>query len=327
MPPESTPLLSVRNLTVDFLSADGRTRAVAGVSFDLAAGESVALVGESGAGKSITALSIMRLISARQGTVTGEVRFKGEDVLGLDDARVRALRGREMAMIFQDPTAALNPVLTVVRQVREVYQTHLGVKRSHAEDLAVEALRSVGITDGDVRRRYPHHYSGGMRQRVMIAMAIAAGPSLLIADEPTTALDVTVQAQILELLTDLVQRRRIALLMIGHDLGVVAGMTQRVLVMYAGRIVEAAPTDELFATPRHPYTVGLLRSVPRLDRPRTDRMHAIPGSAVAAHGCAFASRCALATDRCRVETPALQEVSPVHSSACWHWPRAGWEPS
>ena len=311
-------LLEVRDLGVQFATPGGTVHAVDGVSFTMAAGEAVGLVGESGSGKSATALSLAGLLGPA--SVRGTVRFAGRELLGLDAATLRTIRGGELATIFQDPATSLNPVMDVVGQVAEMFRTHQRLDRSGARARAIETLRTVGV--GDSAGRYPHQLSGGMRQRVMIAMAVACEPRLLVADEPTTALDVTVQAQILQLVADLVRRRATSLLLISHDLGVIAGMTSRVMVMYAGQIMESAPTDRLFAAPRHPYTIGLLESVPRLDQPPARRLAAVAGepphSAGRAQGCPFAPRCPRASTRCVTEPPRLEPIGDGQFSACWH---------
>ena len=293
----AAPLLEVRDLTVTFASRGRRpVRAVDGVSFDVAAGATVGIVGESGSGKSVTSLAALGLLPRRGVQVSGSVRFDGEDLLHMPDEELRRVRGREIAMVFQDPMSSLNPVLTIGRQVTEILERHRGLSGQGARDRAAELLASVGIGDATRRlRTYPHQLSGGMRQRVMIAMALACEPRLLIADEPTTALDVTISAQILELLRELVVGSQTALVLITHDLGVVAGLCDQVHVMYSGRIVESAPRRPLFAAPQHPYTTGLLASVPRLDQPRGVPLLPIPGSPSDtlpwAEGCAFAPRC------------------------------------
>jgi len=317
-------LLDVRNLSTQFATRGGVVRAVDDVSWDVQEGETVALVGESGCGKSVSALSIMRLVSQPAGRVVGgQVMFKGRDLLTLDEEAMRRVRGREIAMIFQEPMTSLNPVLSIGRQLTEGLEIHLGKTPEQARVRAGELLAMVGISDPERRLpQYPHQFSGGMRQRMMIAMALACEPSLILADEPTTALDVTIQAQILELLRELTRRMGVALLLITHNLGVVARYADRVNVMYAGRIVERAPARALYATPRHPYTAGLLRSVPRLDEPRRPRLAALEGRAPdlaqAAPGCAFAPRCAFRVARCTLERPALEPVgADDHHSACW----------
>jgi len=318
----SERLLQVEGLRTVFRGARGPVAAVNGVSFDIAAGETVGVVGESGSGKSVTALSLMRLIPDPPGCIVGgSVRFKGRDVLALNGRDLRRLRGKEVAMIFQDPMTSLNPMVRVERQMTEGIRLHLGLDRRAARDRAVEMLRLVGIPAAERRiRDYPHQFSGGMRQRVVIAIALSCNPSLLLADEPTTALDVTIQAQILELMRGLTRELNTAVMLITHDLGVVAGMCERILVMYGGSIVEEASRRDTFYHPRHPYTIGLLRSVPRLDRPRAERLEQIeglpPDLSRLPSGCAFHTRCPFATERCRQETPLLREVGPGHRVAC-----------
>ncbi len=319
------PLLEVRNLRTQFFTQDGVVKAVDGVSFRLMSGETLGLVGESGCGKSITALSIMRLIPSPPGKiVSGEILFEGEDILKMSDDEVRSIRGRKIAMIFQDPMTSLNPVLTINRQISEALELHLGMSKQQARQRAIELLKMVGIPNAEQRvDQYPHQFSGGMRQRVMIAMALSCNPSLLIADEPTTALDVTIQAQILDLIRTLQREHNTALILITHDLGVVAGMTDRIHVMYAGHIVETAPTEELFENPKHPYTVGLLNSIPRLDAPRKERLNPIrglpPDLIDLPDMCPFVPRCDFAREKCSEKNPPLFEVNPVHRSACWYW--------
>jgi oligopeptide/dipeptide ABC transporter ATP-binding protein len=328
MPPPMSVLLDVRDLHTQFTTSAGVVRAVAGVSWDVQAGETVALVGESGCGKSVSALSVMRLVAAPAGrVVSGQILFKGRDLLALSEDEMRRVRGREIGMVFQEPMTSLNPVLTVNRQLTETLEIHLGMSPAQARARAVSILGMVGIADGERRlRQYPHQFSGGMRQRLMIAMAMSCDPALILADEPTTALDVTIQAQILELLKDVSRRNGVAMLMITHNLGVVARYADRVNVMYAGRIIERSTAADLYARPRHPYTLGLLRSVPRLDEPRREKLAPIPGQPPdltrLGPGCAFAPRCAWAIDRCRVERPELEpvsgsHVSANHVSACW----------
>ncbi len=318
----SERLLQVEGLRTVFRGARGPVAAVNGVSFDIAAGETVGVVGESGSGKSVTALSLMRLIPDPPGRIVGgSVRFKGRDVLALNGRDLRRLRGKEVAMIFQDPMTSLNPMVRVERQMTEGIRLHLGLSKRAARDRAVEMLRLVGIPAAERRiRDYPHQFSGGMRQRVVIAIALSCNPSLLLADEPTTALDVTIQAQILELMRGLTRELNTAVMLITHDLGVVAGMCERILVMYGGSIVEEASRRDTFYHPRHPYTIGLLRSVPRLDRPRAERLEQIeglpPDLSRLPSGCAFHTRCPFATERCRQETPLLREVGPGHRVAC-----------
>jgi len=316
-------LLDVRDLRTHFHTSAGVIRAVDGVSWDVRKGETVALVGESGCGKSVSALSVMRLVSAPAGRIVdGEILFKGRNLLALSEEEMRRVRGREIGMIFQEPMTSLNPVLTIGRQLTETVETHLAMTSAQAQARAVELLSLVGIPEGARRlRQFPHQFSGGMRQRIMIAMALACDPALVLADEPTTALDVTIQAQILELMKSLSRRLGAAIMMITHNLGVVARYADRVNVMYAGKIVERATAREIYANPRHPYTLGLLRSVPRLDEPRRAKLQPIPGqppdlSRLPA-GCSFAPRCAYAIDRCRVEEPGLDPVAADHLSACW----------
>jgi len=321
------PLLDVRDLQTQFSTSGGVVRAVDGVSWDVRAGETVALVGESGCGKSVSALSVMRLVSAPAGRIVGgEVRFKGRDLLGLSDEEMRKIRGRDIAMIFQEPMTSLNPVLTIGRQLTESLEIHLGMTAEQARARAGEILGLVGIADADRRlRQYPHQFSGGMRQRIMIAMALSCNPALILADEPTTALDVTIQAQILELLKSLSRKLGAAMLIITHNLGVVARYADRVNVMYAGRIVERGTAREIYANPRHPYTLGLLRSVPRLDEPRRAKLDPIPGQPPdltrLPAGCAFAPRCSFAVERCRRDRPELELVAADHTAACWEWMR------
>ncbi|MBL8699105.1 MAG: ABC transporter ATP-binding protein [Alphaproteobacteria bacterium] len=326
------PLLELENLRTWFYTREGVVRAVDGVSFTIAAGETLAVVGESGCGKSVTAQSILRLLpSPPARIVEGAIRFEGRDLLGLDDRAMRDVRGNRIAMIFQEPMTSLNPVLTVGHQIAESLVRHQGLSRSAGETRAVEMLRLVNIAEPERRvHEYPHQLSGGMRQRVMIAMALACNPKLLIADEPTTALDVTIQAQILDLMRELKNKVGAAIMLITHDLGVVAEMAERVVVMYAGRKVEEAPVEELFERPLHPYTRGLLGSMPKLGasatRTAVERLNEIPGVVPslrdAIPGCAFAPRCPLATDRCGREQPALETKSPRHHVACFEAGRA-----
>jgi oligopeptide transport system ATP-binding protein len=316
-------LLEVKNLNTTFRTSAGLVRAVDGVSWDIQEGETVALVGESGCGKSVSALSVMRLVAEPAGRVeSGEVLFKGRDLLKLSDEEMRSVRGREIAMIFQEPMTSLNPVLTIGRQLTEGLEIHLKMSPAEAQARAVELLGMVGIPDPARRlAQYPHHFSGGMRQRMMIAMALACNPSLILADEPTTALDVTIQAQILELMKELARRLGVAMLIITHNLGVVARYADRVNVMYAGRIIERASAVELYANPRHPYTLGLLRSVPRLDEPRRARLDPIQGQPPdltrLPRGCAFAPRCAYRVERCGEAAPPLETLTAGHLAACW----------
>jgi oligopeptide/dipeptide ABC transporter ATP-binding protein len=317
-------LLEVRNLRTTFTTAAGPVRAVDGVSWDIAEGETVALVGESGCGKSVSALSIMRLVAEPAGRIeAGEILYKGRDLLKLSEGEMQHVRGREIAMVFQEPMTSLNPVLSIGRQLTEGLEIHMNMAPPQARARAVELLGMVGIPDPERRlAQYPHHFSGGMRQRMMIAMALACNPSLILADEPTTALDVTIQAQILELMRDLARRLRVAMLIITHNLGVVARYADRVNVMYAGRIVERGSARELYGTPRHPYTLGLLRSVPRLDEPRRARLDPIDGQPPdltrLPRGCAFMPRCAFRVERCEAEVPPLRPLGTSgRLSACW----------
>ena len=317
-------LLDVQELRTSFKSASGLVRAVDGVSWDIQEGETVALVGESGCGKSVSALSVMRLIAEPAGHIDGgRILFKGRDLLALREEEMRGVRGREIGMIFQEPMTSLNPVLTIGRQLTEGLEIHLKMKPAQAQARAVELLGLVGIADPERRLdQYPHHFSGVMRQRMMIAMALACNPSLILADEPTTALDVTIQAQILELMRSLSKRLGVAMLIITHNLGVVARYADRVNVMYAGRIIERATAAELYANPRHPYTLGLLRSVPRLDEPRRARLDPIDGQppdlSRLPPGCAFAPRCGFRVARCEQEAPALSSAGAGgHVAACW----------
>ena len=319
-------LLDVQGLKTYFFTRDGVVRAVDGLSFSVARGETLAIVGESGCGKSVTSLSILRLIASPPGrTVEGSVVFEGRDLLELSEPEMRKVRGDAISMIFQEPMTSLNPVLTIGRQIAEVLTLHRGLAREDAMRRAIEMLKLVRIPEPEQRvTEYPHQLSGGMRQRVMIAMALACEPRLLIADEPTTALDVTIQAQILDLMRELKERTGAAIVLITHDLGVVAEMAQRVVVMYAGRKVEEGPVEALFAHPRHPYTRGLLDSIPKLGaaslgvRTRlTEIAGTVPSLSEAIPGCAFAPRCAYATARCQTEYPPLEEKAPGHSAACW----------
>ena len=317
-------LLEVRDLQTHFQTRGGVVRAVEGVSWDVAEGETVALVGESGCGKSVSALSIMRLVAPPAGRIVGgQILFKGRDLLTLSEDEMRRIRGREIGMIFQEPMTSLNPVLTIGRQLTEGLEIHLGMSTTQSKDRAVEMLGMVGIPDGARRlSQYPHQFSGGMRQRMMIAMALACNPKLVLADEPTTALDVTIQAQILELMKGLSRRLGAAMLIITHNLGVVARYADRVNVMYAGRIIERGTARELYGNPSHPYTLGLLRSVPRLDEPRRARLAPIDGQPPdltrLPAGCAFAPRCAFRVERCAHEVPSLTPVGTAgHVSACW----------
>ena len=315
-------ILSVKGLKTYFHTEDGVVKAVDGVTFELQKGETLGIVGESGSGKSVANLSVMRLIQEPPGEiVAGEIIFDGTDVRGLSINDVRKIRGRRIAMIFQDPMTSLNPFLKISKQLTEVTQLHLGHTKQQARDHAIKMLKLVGISDAEERiDSYPHEFSGGMRQRVMIAMALSCDPELLIADEPTTALDVTIQAQILELIKDLKARMGTSVILITHDLGVVAGMTDKIIVMYAGKVFEQAPTRELFATPANPYTKGLLKSVPDPAHEQGKDLYQIPGLPPdVAHlppGCPFAPRCDRAADICRNEFPPFVEINENHHSLC-----------
>jgi peptide/nickel transport system ATP-binding protein len=332
-PTKTDTLLSVRDLVVEFGTKGQKPfRAVDGVSFDVRPGQTIGLVGESGCGKSVTSLAIMGLLPKRGNKVAGSAKYDGTDLLTLDDREMRDRRGRDIAMIFQDPLSSLNPVVSIGIQVAEVLQRHRGMNKSAAMAESRDLLDKVGIPDPNRRlKEYPHQLSGGMRQRALIAMALACKPRLLIADEPTTALDVTIQAQILNLLKELVVDSGTALIMITHDLGVVAGLCDEVNVLYGGRIVETASRHEIFASPRHPYTNGLLGSIPRLDGSRSEQLTAIPGSVADnipwTSGCAFAPRCSRAIDACRAETPALKQDDVSiedHTLRCHNpWPTGG----
>jgi len=318
-------MLDVENLEVSFRTRAGRVQAVNGVSFSVEAGETVGLVGESGSGKSVTSLALMGIVPGRHTEVTASrLTLDGVELLKLKESELRRSRGRDLAMIFQNPTSSLNPVIKISKQITEALQAHEQIGRRAAGRRAVELLAQVGIPDPErVLESYPHRLSGGMCQRVMIAIALALEPKLLIADEPTTALDVTIQAQVLEVMRELTRRSGTAVILITHDLGVVAAMAQRVNVMYAGRVVETGPTSEIFAQPRHPYTVGLLKSIARPDRDAGVGLAAIPGQPPDAHalppGCAFAARCAWRLERCTTERPELRADSgadPRHQFAC-----------
>jgi oligopeptide transport system ATP-binding protein len=323
-------LLEVQDLQVQFGGGDRVVRAVDGVSLRVERGETLGIVGESGSGKSVSALAILRLVPTPPGRIAGgSVRFAGEDLLQLPIERMRRIRGREIAMIFQDPMTSLNPVLTIGRQIGEVLELHLGLDADAARKRTIELLELVGIPSAAARiGDFPHHFSGGMRQRVMIAMAIACKPKLLIADEPTTALDVTIQAQILDLLRGLQRELGMAMIVITHDLGVVAGMADRVNVMYAGRVVEEGTAETIFADPRMPYTIGLLQSVPRADDFGQRRLTPIAGVPPEPFGitdrCRFAPRCAHVEPACRAAAPVLREIAPAHRVACRRELRAPW---
>ncbi|MCA9832564.1 MAG: ABC transporter ATP-binding protein [Thermomicrobiales bacterium] len=319
------PLLEVKNLQTQFFTQDGVVRAVDNVSFYIKPGETLGVVGESGSGKSITGLSLMRLIPSPPGKIVqGEVIFQGKDVLKMSDEQVRNIRGNDIAMIFQDPMTSLNPVLTINRQISESLMLHMKMNKEQAKNRAIELLKMVGIPNAEARvDQYPHQFSGGMRQRVMIAMALSCNPKLLIADEPTTALDVTIQAQILDLMRNLQSETGAGVMMITHSMGVVAGMADRVQVMYAGHIVETATTEEIFANPRHPYTIGLMKSIPRLDARTKEKLQPIrglpPDLIDLPDMCPFVPRCNYAREQCEQKNPPLMEVSPGHLSACWFY--------
>ncbi len=321
-------LLEVEQLQTHFRTPDGVLRAVDGLSLKIEAGQTLAIVGESGCGKSVTAMSILRLIPEPPGRIAGAIRFQGRNLLEISQRELRAIRGNEISMIFQEPMTSLNPVLTVGRQIRETLRLHQGLSRNAAQERALEMLTLVGIPEPKRRlSEYPHQLSGGMRQRVMIAIALACNPKLLIADEPTTALDVTIQAQILDLMRELKQRVGAAIMLITHDLGVVAEVADQVVVMYAGRKVEEASVGNLFRAPRHPYTQGLLGAVPKLGSSLTGtetRLAEIPGLVPSLkqriEGCVFAGRCSKATDVCRSIAPALEEKAAQHFAACHYAP-------
>jgi oligopeptide transport system ATP-binding protein len=322
-------LLQVTDLKTYFFTDDGVVKAVDGISYDVQTGEIVGLVGESGCGKSVSALSILRLIQDPPGKIVGgEIIFEGEDLLKSDEEEVRHIRGNRIAMIFQEPMTSLNPVLTIGRQITESLELHLKMDRAGATKRAIELMEMVGIPEAKARiADYPHQFSGGMRQRAMIAMALSCNPRLLLADEPTTALDVTIQAQILELLTRLTRELGTAVVIITHNLGVVARYADRVNVMYAGKIVESAVARELYGNPHHPYTLGLLKSVPRLDQARKAKLEPIEGFPPdlihMPEGCAFRPRCKFAVAKCEEEAPPLMRVTGEHHSACWEWHNVG----
>ena len=316
-------LLEINDLATHFFTQEGVVKAVDGVSYELEEGEVLGVVGESGCGKSVSALSIMRLVANPPGrTVRGEVIFEGEDLLKMDDAEMRNVRGNKIAMVFQEPMTSLNPVLTIGRQLTETLELHLGMTKDQSRSRASELLQRVGIPDAESRLKdYPHQFSGGMRQRVMIAMALSCDPRLIIADEPTTALDVTIQAQILELMQDLASDFGTAMIIITHNLGVVARYAHRVIVMYAGKIIETGDSREIYHDPKHPYTLGLLASVPRLDETERTRLEAIeglpPNLVNMPAGCSFAPRCRFAIEQCIEEAPTLEDTGDGHTAACW----------
>ena len=316
-------LLEVRNLTTRFFTQEGVVQAVNGISYEIDEGETLGVVGESGCGKSVSALSLMRLIPNPPGKIVdGEIVFQGEDLMKLSDEDVRHIRGKEIAMIFQEPMTSLNPVLTIGQQLGEALQLHMDMDKGQARQRSAELLEMVGIPDALNRLDdYPHQFSGGMRQRVMIAMGLSCNPKLLLADEPTTALDVTIQAQILEIMKDTCERLGTAIILITHNLGVVARYADRVIVMYAGRIVEEATADEIYANPKHPYTIGLLRSIPRLDEALKEKLIPIEGLPPdlidPPERCPFMPRCAWAEDKCGEAIPPLEVISEGHKTACW----------
>ncbi|OKI69437.1 ABC transporter ATP-binding protein [Streptomyces sp. MJM1172] len=317
-------LLEVRDLHVEFRTRDGVAKAVNGVNYSVAEGETLAVLGESGSGKSVTAQAVMGILDTPPGRIAGgEILFKGKDLLKMKEDERRKIRGAGMAMIFQDALSSLNPVLSVGAQLGEMYEVHRGMSRKAARAKAVELMERVRIPAARERvGDYPHQFSGGMRQRIMIAMALALEPSLIIADEPTTALDVTVQAQVMDLLAELQRELNMGLILITHDLGVVADVADKIAVMYAGRIVESAPVHEIYAAPAHPYTRGLLDSIPRLDQ-KGQELYAIkglpPNLLAIPPGCAFNPRCPMARAACRAEVPPLAEVAPDRASACFFW--------
>ncbi len=316
-------LLEVKDLRTYFYTYEGVVKAVDGVSYELEEGETLGLVGESGCGKSVSALSVMRLIPDPPGKiVAGEIQFENEDILKVDMDDMRRIRGGKISMVFQEPMTSLNPVLTVEKQLTETLELHMGMTKGEARREGVDLLARVGIPDPESRiKQYPHQFSGGMRQRVMIAMALSCNPRLIIADEPTTALDVTIQAQILELMKSLTTEFGVALIVITHNLGVVARYADRMNIMYAGKIIERGSAAEIYANPRHPYTIGLLHSVPRLDQPRREKLDPIEGQPPdlinVPEGCSFRARCRWAIDKCAIEAPPLMPTSDGHWSACW----------
>jgi oligopeptide transport system ATP-binding protein len=327
----AVPLLSVEDLRVQFWTSRGTIHAVNGVSFDIAPGETLGIVGESGCGKSVTSLALLGILPRAGRITSGRALFDGRDLVQMSDRALRGVRGKDIAMIFQDPMTSLNPVLTIGRQIREALQTHFGLDRGEAEARAAELIDRVGIPSAKARLKdYPHQFSGGMRQRAMIAMALACKPRLLIADEPTTALDVTIQAQILDLLRQLVREENTALVLITHDLGVVAGMCERVNVMYGGMFMETGSAGQVFAHPRHPYTVGLLQSIPRLDATRRAALRPIEGRPrdmlSPPSACPFQPRCRYEVEQSRRQVPELRPVAEGHLVACFNpVPAEEWE--
>ena len=322
-------ILDVQGLETRFRTDEGTVHAINGVSFTIDEGETVGIVGESGCGKSVTMLSVLRLIPTPPGKITaGTAEFHGQDLLKMKDEEIRHVRGAQISMIFQDPMTSLNPVLTVGKQLTEPMLLHLGMTQQQANNRAVELLEMVGIPGAKERLAdYPHQFSGGMRQRVMIAMALSCNPQILIADEPTTALDVTIQAQFIELVKRLQENLGMAIIWITHDLGVIAGLAQRMMVMYGGFFIEEANVKDLYANPQHPYTIGLLGSLPRLDGKHSERLVSIDGLPPVLYeeprSCPFAPRCKFAIERCSQENPKLEEVSPKHRVACWVDTRTG----
>ncbi len=322
-------ILNVQDLETQFRTDEGTVHAINGVSFTINEGETVGIVGESGCGKSVTMLSVLRLIPTPPGKITGgTAEFHGQDLLKMEDEEIRHVRGAQISMIFQDPMTSLNPVLTVGKQLTEPMLLHLGMTKQQANNRAVELLEMVGIPGARERLEdYPHQFSGGMRQRVMIAMALSCNPQILIADEPTTALDVTIQAQFIELVKRLQENLGMAIIWITHDLGVIAGLAQRMMVMYGGLFIEEADVKDLYANPQHPYTLGLLGSLPRLDGKHSERLVSIDGLPPVLYAppssCPFAPRCKFAIERCSQENPVLEEVAPRHRVACWVDTRTG----
>ena len=317
-------LLEIKDLHTQFFTSAGTVRAVDGITYNVDEGETVAIVGESGCGKSVGAMSILRLIPWPPGKVVkGRIKFQNTDLLQLSDAEMREIRGNDIGMIFQEPMTSLNPVLSIGLQLTETLQHHLGMEEKECYARAVELLGMVGISEPERRlEQYPHHLSGGMRQRVMIAMALACEPKLIIADEPTTALDVTIQAQILELMKELTRKMGVAMIIITHNLGVVARYADRVNVMYAGKIVETGTAEEVYLRPKHPYTLALLKSVPRIDHPRGQKLDPVDGQppdlARLDNGCPFRPRCRYASNKCETSNPALENVGNGHQTACWN---------
>lgn len=321
---EEQELLTIKNLKTTFSTEKGRVTAIDGVTFSVAAGETLGVVGESGCGKSVTAESIMRLLEEKSTQYEGEINYKGKDLLHLSEEAMREIRGNEISMIFQDPMTSLNPVYTIGNQIAESIIIHQKLSKAEAYEKAVDMLRLTGIPSPEKRiHEYPHELSGGMRQRVMIAMALSCKPNLLIADEPTTALDVTIQAQILDVINDLKQELNMGVIMITHDLGVVAEICSRVVVMYLGQVIEEADVKTLFKEPKHPYTKGLLKSIPQIDGDRSQKLHVIEGTVPSLEntpkGCRFAPRCVFADEKCKNEAPELETVSSQQKVRCWHY--------